>query len=62
VIYIPNEAGIDAISCSVTFQTHGRLVLLTFENDSARLWVRIPEHVMAEITGQFLRKRLFGLH
>jgi hypothetical protein len=62
VIYISNEAGIDAISCRVTFQTHGRLVLLTFESDGARLWARIPEHIMADIAGQFLRQRLFGLH
>jgi hypothetical protein len=36
--------------------------MLIFDNDRARLWAQVPESVMADITGQFLRKRLFGLH
>jgi hypothetical protein len=61
MLYRPNSV-FDAVSCRVNFQNTGRLVLLTFETDNTRLWLRVPEPIMADITGQFLRERLFGLH
>lgn len=61
MIHRPNSI-FDAVSCRVNFQTSERLVLLTFESDNARVWLRVAEPIMADITGQFLRERLFGLH
>jgi hypothetical protein len=61
MIYRPNSV-FDVVSCRVNFQTEHRLVILTFDTDSARVWMRVGEPIMADITGQFLRTRLFGLH
>jgi hypothetical protein len=51
-----------AVTCRVTFETQGRIVLLSLHGAEGQAWVSIPEHLMADITGQFLRERLFGLH
>jgi hypothetical protein len=56
------NAIIDAASCHVEFRNESRQVILTFENDSVRFSVRVSDAMMADATGHFLRKRLFGLH
>lgn len=53
---------LEPITCSIQFQNAERLVLLKFEADAGSLYVRIPEYVMADLTGRFVRERLFGLH
>jgi hypothetical protein len=51
-----------AVSCRVSFEPQKRIVLLSLDSAEGPAWVNIPEHLMADITGQFLRERLFGLH
>jgi hypothetical protein len=56
------KAIINATSCLVEFRTEGRQVVLTFDNDAVQFSVQVSESMMADVTGHFLRKRLFGLH
>jgi len=52
-----------AVSCRLSFKNEGRLVLLHAVDDTeARLLLQLPEHLMANLSGHFLRERLFGLH
>lgn len=52
----------EATSCRVNFEKHGRYVFFTFEDALRRLIVRATEADVADITGRFLKERLFGLH
>jgi hypothetical protein len=36
--------------------------MLTFDTAGTSVLLQVPEHLMADITGQFIRERLFGLH
>lgn len=52
----------EAASCQISFEKHGRFVFLTFEDAMSKLIVRATEADVANITGRFLKERLFGLH
>lgn len=57
------NATVHARKCGVSFHTEGRLVILRFETDyGPPLVIQITEAAMADVTGHFLRERLFGLH
>lgn len=49
--------------CKTSFENDARMVILDIQDELGR-WaqVRVPEGLMATVTGQFLRERLFGLH
>ena len=50
-------------ACRTSFESDARMVILDIQDDMGR-WaqVRVPEGLMAAVTGQFMRERLFGLH
>lgn len=51
------------VECRTSFENDSRLVILDIEDDlGGKLQVRVPECLMAIVTGQFLKERLFGLH
>lgn len=61
-MYIKNAAFIVA-ECKTSFENDCRMVILDVQDDlGGRLQVRVPEYLMAAVTGQFMRERLFGLH
>lgn len=60
-----NNAGrpFDAFACNTTFDSDCRVVILDVYNAAGtRFQLRVPEGLMASMTGHFLRERLFGLH
>jgi hypothetical protein len=60
-----NNAGLpfEAYSCDTTFDSNCRVVILDVYNDAGtRFRLRVPEGLMAAMTGQFMRERLFGVH
>jgi hypothetical protein len=60
-----NNAGkpFTASACDTSFDNDCRMVVLDVYSDcGARLRLRVPEGLMAAMTGQFMRERLFGLH
>ena len=65
-MYLPNEKEqlpFVAVSCVTTFDNDNRVVVLNIYDDlGLQLTIRVPEGLMADVTGQFLRERLFGLH
>jgi len=65
-MYLKNNAADEpfvATSCSTSFENDCRIVVLrVFDDKGFALTLRVPEHLMASVTGQFLRERLFGLH
>lgn len=61
-MYIKNAPFV-VVECRASFENDSRLVILDIEDDmGGRLQVRVPEHLMACVTGQFIKERLFGLH
>lgn len=61
-MYIRNAPFV-AVECKTIFENNGRTVLLEITDDlGAVIQVRVPECLMASVTGQFMRERLFGLH
>lgn len=49
--------------CFTRFEDDHRMVILDIEDGAGgRLQVHLPECLMATVTGQFMRERLFGLH
>lgn len=57
------NAPITAAACNTSFENDSRIVILDIVDDlGARIQVRVPECLMASITGHFMRERLFGLH
>jgi hypothetical protein len=52
-----------ASACDTSFDNDCRMVVLDVYSDcGARLRLKVPEGLMATVTGHFLRDRLFGLH
>lgn len=52
-----------AIDCDIQFCKYQRNVLLSITDASgAQLSVSVPDPIMASMTGQFIKIRLFGLH
>ena len=52
-----------ACACDTSFDTDCREVILdVYSECGGRLRLRVPEGLMASVTGHFLRERLFGLH
>lgn len=61
-MYIKNGP-FEAAGCKTSFETDRRMVILDIHDEMGmRLQVRVPEYLMAAMTGQFMRERLFGLH
>lgn len=61
-MYIKNSPFV-VVDCETSFENDCRMVVLdVHDKDGARLRVKLPECLMAAITGQFLKDRLFGLH
>ncbi len=63
MIHLPRPHFV-ATTGTINFQNNSRTVLLNFENEEpiAPLQVLVSEAIMANLTGHFLRQRLFGLH
>ncbi len=65
-MYIKNEKPgqpFTAASCTTSFDNDCRMVILDIYDDlGIAHQVRVPEGLMATMTGHFLRERLFGLH
>ncbi len=64
-MYLKNDtdAAFHAVSCDTSFDNDCRMVVLTiFDEAGFALTIRVPEYLMASMTGQFMRERLFGLH
>ena len=63
-MYIKNEPQpFVASACVTTFDNEARMVVLTVYDDiGTMMQIRLPECMMASVTGQFLKERLFGLH
>lgn len=61
MLYARNSV-FEAVSCQINFEKHGRYVFFTFEDTMRKLIVRATEADVANITGRFLKERLFGLH
>ena len=60
-----NNAGrpFEACACDTSFDNDCRMVVLDIYGEcGGRLRLRVPEGLMAAMTGHFLRERLFGLH
>lgn len=52
-----------ACACEASFDNICGVVILDVYNKAgARFQLRVPEGLMASMTGHFLRERLFGLH
>ena len=52
-----------AVDCKTSFETDGRMVVLEItDHFGAVIQVKVPECLMASVTGHFMRERLFGLH
>lgn len=65
-MFLPPLYALPAIiaeTCNVSFHNDSRVVILDIQ-DTRRVSVelRMPDHLMAHIAGQFMRVRLFGLH
>lgn len=61
-MYVRNAPFV-AVECKTKFENDGRTVLLEITDDlGAVIQVRVPECLMATVTGKFLKERLFGLH
>ena len=61
-MYIKNSPFVVA-ACKTSFENDCRMVILDIQDEmGGRLQVRVPEGLMAVLTGQFIRERLFGLH
>lgn len=61
-MYIKNAPFVVA-ECRTSFENDCRLVTLDIQNEEGfRLQIKVPECLMAAVTGQFMRERLFGLH
>jgi len=61
-VLLRSNAIFQAVACQLTFDTRNRVVLLTISSEDGRTWINMPESLMANVTGQFIRQRLFGLH
>ncbi len=50
-------------SCGVSFHNDTRMVLLDIrDHRKIEVILRMPEYMMADVVGHFMRERLFGLH
>lgn len=51
------------VECKTKFENDSREVVLEIQDDLGNwLQIRLPEHLMADMAGCFIRERLFGLH
>lgn len=61
-MYIKNGP-FEAAQCKTSFENDRRIVILDiYDEMGMRIQVRVPECLMAAVTGTFMRERLFGLH
>lgn len=53
----------DAWACEMQWRASSRSYLLRFEDRDHWVWrVNVPELVMADLTGRFMRERILGVN
>lgn len=63
IIQPPAIVQVSVDECELGFHNNSRTVLLNFsEGGVVRVSLRVPDHIMAQVTGHFIKVRLFGLH